>query len=115
MITDLSYLESMSGNNTDFIAEMVSIFRGQIDEYMVQLPALLEKSDFKNLSKVAHKAKSSVAIMGMTKEADLMKNLEIFAQNEIEVFKYKEWIDTFIKNSALALDELDAYLKYKQS
>ncbi len=115
MITDLSYLESMSGNNRDFIAEMVSIFKGQLDEYMIQLPDLLKNSDFENLSKVAHKAKSSVAVMGMTKEAELMKNLEIFAKNKIEVNTYKGLIDTFIKNSGLALHELDEYLKNKQS
>ncbi|MEX0981728.1 MAG: Hpt domain-containing protein [Bacteroidales bacterium] len=115
MITDLSYLESMSGNNTDFIAEIVSIFREQIDEYIIQLPELLDKSDFENLSKVAHKAKSSVAVMGMTNEAELMKNLEIYAKNEIEVNTYKGLIGTFIKNSGLALEELDEYLKNKQS
>ena len=115
MITDLSYLESMSENNKDFIAEMVGIFREQIDEYKQQLPALLEKSDFENLSKVAHKAKSSVAVMGMTEEAELLKILELNAKTVTNIDSFKSMIDMFIQNSAKALVELDEYLKHNQS
>lgn len=115
MITDLSYLESMSENNKEFIAEMVGIFREQIEEYKQQMPALLEKSDFGNLSKVAHKAKSSVAVMGMAKEAELLKNLELNASTGTNVDSFKSMIDTFIYNSANALIELDEYLKQQPS
>jgi HPt (histidine-containing phosphotransfer) domain-containing protein len=114
MITDLTYLESMSDNNVGFIAEMVSIFREQIEEYKLQLPQLLAKSDYENLSKVAHKAKSSVAVMGMTTEAELLMNLETKAKNGVDVSSYKEIIDAFIENSANALKELDEYLKNKK-
>ncbi len=114
MITDLTYLESMSDNNGNFIVEMVSIFKDQIAEYKTQLPDLLAKSDYENLSKVAHKAKSSVAVMGMTREADLLMNLEIKAKNGVEVSSYKAMIETFIENSANALKELDEYLKNKK-
>jgi HPt (histidine-containing phosphotransfer) domain-containing protein len=115
MITDLSYLESMSENNKDFIAEMVDIFREQIEEYKQQLPALMEKSDYENLSKVAHKAKSSVAVMGMVKEADLLMRLELDAKNGTNVGSFKSMIDTFINSSMNALLELDEYLKQQQS
>lgn len=115
MITNLSYLESMSENNRDFIAEMVGIFREQIGQYKQQLPALLEESDFENLSKVAHKAKSSVAVMGMAKEAELLKELELNAKTGTNVDSFKNMIDTFINNSANALLELDEYLKQQQS
>ena len=115
MITNLSYLESMSENNKVFIAEMVSIFREQIEEYKQQMPALLEISDYENLSKVAHKAKSSVAVMGMTEEAELLRKLELDATNGTDVGSFKSMIDTFIHNSANALMELDEYLKRQQS
>jgi HPt (histidine-containing phosphotransfer) domain-containing protein len=115
MITDLSYLESMSENNKDFIAEMVDIFREQIEEYKQQLPALMEKSDFENLSKVAHKAKSSVAVMGMSREADLLKKLELNAKTGTDVDSFQSVIDTFILSSTEALLELDEYLKQQQS
>lgn len=110
MITDLSYLQSMSGNDTKFIKEMVDIFREQIGEYSSEMPRLLEASDFENLSKIAHKAKSSVAVMGMSAEAELLKELETKSHEAIDTQSYKEMIDRFIERSALALDELDDYL-----
>ncbi len=110
MITDLSYLRSMSDDDKNFIREMAEIFREQILEFSVQMPELLEKSDFLNLSRAAHKAKSSVAVMGMAKEAEMLKNLEIKAKEELEVETYGEIIDIFIKNSNTAIEELDNYL-----
>lgn len=110
MITDLSYLQSMSANDSDFIQEMVDIFREQIGEYSSEMPRLLDASDYKNLSRVAHKAKSSVAVMGMAAEAELLKELEIKSHDGIDTHSYKEMIDHFIERSALALNELDEYL-----
>lgn len=110
MITDLSYLESMSGSDSKFIREMVEIFREQIGEYSSIMPRLLEAADYDNLSKIAHKAKSSVAVMGMSTEAELLKKLEINAHEGIDTHLYKEMIDRFIERSALALNELDTYL-----
>lgn len=111
MITDLTYLKSMSNDDSNFISEMVDIFKKQIKEYSIDMPELLAKSDYENLSKMAHKAKSSVAIMGMVKEAELLKSLELNAKDEIEIDSYAEIIDTFIKNSAKAITELEEQLK----
>ena len=110
MITDLSYLQSMSGNDSKFIREMVEIFREQIGEYSSEMPRLLETADYDNLSRIAHKAKSSLAVMGMNAEAELLKDLEIKANDRIETHSFKEMIDHFIERSALALNELDEYL-----
>jgi HPt (histidine-containing phosphotransfer) domain-containing protein len=115
MITDLSYLQSMSGSDSTFIHEMVEIFREQISEYSSEMPRLLQTSDFENLSRVAHKAKSSVAVMGMASEAELLKELELQAHEEIDTHLYNEMINRFIERSALALNELDEYLSNQQS
>ncbi|MEX2371398.1 MAG: Hpt domain-containing protein [Bacteroidales bacterium] len=90
---------------------MVDIFREQVDEFSIQMPELLAKSDYENLSRVAHKAKSSVAVMGMTKEAELLKKLEIDAKTGTDIAMFRDMIKTFIENSGLALEELDDYLK----
>ena len=79
MITDLNYLKTMSGGDAKFIREMIDLFREQIDEYTILMPDLLVKRDYDGLSKTAHKAKSSVAVMGMTQVADLLKDLEVLA------------------------------------
>ena len=110
MITDLSYLRSMAADDMNFIREMVDLFKEQIDEFSVEMPKLLEAGEYNKLARMAHKAKSSVAVMGMTREADLLKSLELKADEAKEVESFSDMIATFVTNAQLAIEELDAYL-----
>lgn len=107
MITDLNYLKTMSGGDSKFIQEMIDLFREQIEEYRQTMPELLRKKEYDSLSKMAHKAKSSVAVMGMTEVADQLKELEILAQEEKEVDRYESMINEFLEKSQLAIQELE--------
>ena len=109
MITDLNYLRTMSGNDQNFIAEMIDLFREQVHEYREQMPGLLNEKAYSDLSKLAHKAKSSVAVMGMTDVADMLKELEILAKDSREVEKYPGMVNDFLEKCSLALEELDQY------
>jgi len=106
MITDLNYLRTMSGGDSKFIKEMIDLFREQIDEYKSIMPELLQNKDYDGLSKVAHKAKSSVAVMGMSEVADLLKELEILSHDEKEIERYEPMIEHFLEQSELAISEL---------
>lgn len=108
MITDLNYLRSMSGGDDKFISEMIELFREQVGEYSQSMPDLLRRKDYRNLSKMAHKAKSSVAVMGMSEVAEMLKELEILAAEEKEAERYGEIIHEFLEQSRLALRELDS-------
>lgn len=108
MITDLNYLKTMSGGDPKFIREMIDLFREQIEEYKNIMPALLNKKDFESLSKIAHKAKSSVAVMGMTEVADLLKELEILITEGKEEDRYEHMVSYFLEQSELAIYELEA-------
>ena len=107
MLTDLEYLRTMSGGDEKFIKEMIEIFKDQILEYAEEMPKLLKNADYENLSKLAHKAKSSVAVMGMTVEADSLKDLEILARDGIDTDTYITYVDRFIANCKIALAELE--------
>jgi len=107
MITDLEYLKTMSGGDAAFIREMIDLFREQVDEYKQQMPELLKKKDYDNLSKMAHKAKSSVAVMGMKNVADQLKDLEILAQKGDEVDRYESLVNEFLRQIELAVLELE--------
>ncbi|MEN8157495.1 MAG: Hpt domain-containing protein [Bacteroidota bacterium] len=110
MITDLNYLKTMSGDDAGFISEMINLFREQVDEYSTLMPQLLHNRDYDAISKLAHKAKSSVAVMGMSQVADLLKELEILANEKKDVENYGGMVDEFIANCKLALEELEQYL-----
>ena len=111
MITDLSYLKTMSDGDERFIKEMIDIFTEQIGQFKIEMPELHSKGELILLSKLAHKAKSSVAVMGMTREADLLKDLENNAKDGLKPETYKETIDTFICNSEKAIEELSTFPK----
>ena len=97
----------MSGGDSKFIREMIELFREQVDEYKHIMPGLLEEKKYLELSKIAHKAKSSVAVMGMSEVAELLKELEILAQGGREVEQYGPMINEFLEQSQLALKELE--------
>ena len=106
MITDLNYLRTMSGGDEKFIQEMVTIFKEQVLEYSEEMPRLLDSGDYDSLSKLAHKAKSSVAVMGMESEAESLKELELLAKEGKASESYREYIDRFIANCKIAIEEL---------
>jgi len=107
MLTDLTYLETMSGGDPNFIREMYDIFIEQVSDYREKMPALLECHDYEALSRVAHKATSTVAVMGMENDAKKLKDLELKAKEKVDIESYEEIINTFIKNAGLAIKELD--------
>jgi HPt (histidine-containing phosphotransfer) domain-containing protein len=109
MITDLNYLNTMSGGDEKFIAEMIDLFREQVEEYNELMPRLYRDEDFIGLSKLAHKAKSSVAVMGMTEVAEMLKELEVLAHDGKDTERYREMIDKFLDQSRRALEELEEH------
>jgi HPt (histidine-containing phosphotransfer) domain-containing protein len=107
MITDLSYLKTLASDDESFIRDMINIFREQFEEYAQGMPELLEKTDFINLSKLAHKAKSSVAVMGMSTVADTLQKLEVLAKTGDQSELYGEIVQNFLDQTRLAIDELE--------
>ncbi|MBL7113172.1 MAG: Hpt domain-containing protein [Bacteroidales bacterium] len=107
MITDLTYLNNMTDGNPELIQEMINIFTSQVDEYIVEMNSLYDLQNWNGLSRLAHKAKSSVAIMGMTNLAEMLKEFEINAKDHLHIEKYPEYIYRFTKDCITACEELN--------
>lgn len=107
MITDLNYLKTMSGGDPKFIQEMIDLFREQVEEYEKAMPELLGKKDYDSLSKLAHKAKSSVAVMGMSGAAEMLKELEILAMKGESEDQYESMVNQFLDQIRQAVKELE--------
>jgi len=63
--TDLSYLNEISGGETEVIKAAVAKFVASTPEMLDQLDQQLANGDYEQLAKTAHKLKSSVAFMGI--------------------------------------------------
>lgn len=109
MKTDLSYLQTMSGGDRGLIHEMIDIFIDQIKEIEDGMKVLLHEKNYDSLGKLAHKAKSSVAIMGMNSLAKKLKELELLTTKNHKIEKYPEYLKLFSAESKEAIIELREY------
>ncbi len=104
---DLSYLESMAAGDNDLIKEMIEIFKEQVPEFIKEMREALTNNDSKALSSVAHKAKSSVAIMGITSLSEELKIFESITSNNERTEEYLTFVNSFISNTNEAIKLLD--------
>jgi HPt (histidine-containing phosphotransfer) domain-containing protein len=107
MKTDLTYLKNMSAGNKELVLEMIEIFKQQVAEFNEQMNLLYNKKDFENLGKLAHKAKSSISIMGLHDLAKDLKTFENIAKAGIETEKYTKFMEKFRDETSEAVSELD--------
>lgn len=107
MKVDLSYLKNMSGNNKDLILEMIGIFIDQVNEFNRDMDLLYENKEYEKLGKLAHKAKSSISIMGLSGLSDDLKTLETLAKSGEKPEMYKPLINKFRKETNEAVEELN--------
>jgi HPt (histidine-containing phosphotransfer) domain-containing protein len=103
----MEYLDSVSGGDTGIIGELVQIFREQSVEIYNEMSSFLTSQDYKSVGLLAHKAKSSVAIMGMNDLADMLKTFELQAREAIEPQLYESYIKRFKNETQEAIKELD--------
>jgi len=101
------YLEMVSGGDLELIRELVSIFRDQVVEMHSDMKSLLSAKQFYALGSLAHKAKSSVAIMGMDDLASMLKTFELQAKEGKESEQYASYIARFASETSAAVAELD--------
>jgi HPt (histidine-containing phosphotransfer) domain-containing protein len=101
----------MSGGNTELVLEMIGIFRNQVVEFTTEMDELLKKKEYELLGKLAHKAKSSVSIMGLNDLAADLKQLENIAREGKDTESYPVIIEKFKRETADAVKELNVVAK----
>ncbi|OQX98889.1 MAG: hypothetical protein B6I24_04120 [Bacteroidetes bacterium 4572_128] len=105
--TDLEYLESMSGGESEIIIEMIELFKMQVPEFIEEADNSLSNKDWNKLGALAHKAKSSLAIMGMNEAVEDLDFLEINAKDETNIEKFPYIVERFKFYCLQAIEELD--------
>lgn len=101
------YLDSVSGGDAGIINDLVTLFRNQATEIVDSMFSALETKDYLQLSLLAHKIKSSVAIMGMDDLASMLKTLELKARESADPDSYRGYIERLKNDTTSALIELD--------
>lgn len=101
------YLDSVSGGDSDIIQELVAMFKEQSVEIHDDMIRLLAEKEYNSLGLLAHKAKSSVAIMGMSDLAAMLKTFELQAREGKETELYDSYITRFKTETDAAVKELE--------
>lgn len=107
MKTDLTYLKNMAAGNKDLVIEMIGIFKQQVDEFVEEMNQLMEEEKYLDLGKLAHKAKSSISIMGLNELAIELKDFENLAKAGEQTETYPAFIAKFREETSDAVIELD--------
>jgi HPt (histidine-containing phosphotransfer) domain-containing protein len=95
MVTDLKYLQQMTGNNSEMMREMIELFLAQLMETQSKLDASFKDDNWLDLSRLSHKMKSSALVMGIQLMANEMIALEGLAKGSKDAEKCKASIDNF--------------------
>ena len=101
------YLYSVSGGDSEIIREIVTMFSEQVVEIYDQMKTLFGDKNYQELGMLAHKAKSSVAIMGMNELATLLKTFELETREGKNNEKYGSYIERFAHDTQEAVKELE--------
>jgi HPt (histidine-containing phosphotransfer) domain-containing protein len=108
--TDLNYLKNITEGNKEIVREMIEMFILQVPEFITNLNRFYQTGQYAALGKEAHKAKSSLQIMGMTELELEMKRFQLKTIEEIEVESYPVHIRNFENQCKAAIEELKAEL-----
>ncbi len=92
---DLTYLESVTDGDNELIQDLLEIFFSQVPEYNEEFKVAFENKDSETLGRIAHKAKSSIAIMGLNDLATQLSKFEAEAGAGVFSENYMEYIKLF--------------------
>lgn len=79
---DFSHLDGIVNGDESFKKELIRIFLEQIPEFINNMNTFLKNDKPENLAREAHTAKSSVLIFGMTNAGQLLKEIQLLAENK---------------------------------
>lgn len=100
---DLNYLQEVAGNDSDFIQEMIQTFLRKNVEYVAEMESCFHAKNWEELGNIAHKAKSSYAMLGiyaMQIVAALIEQLCNNQPNELLIEQYIGQIQELSKHAA---------------
>lgn len=108
--TDLSYLKEITGGENEIVKEMIEMFLDQVQEFKDNMNAYLNAGNWIELGKEAHKAKSSVLIVGMEDLGKNLKKLQLLTEANKEIETYPDYVKMFEEQCDAAKVELQEEL-----
>jgi PAS domain S-box-containing protein len=110
---DLTYLRSVSGNNENFVKEMVETFVQSIPQSLSDLQEALGQSNSEKLARVTHQIKPSLTLLGLDSLREKAVGLEgAFKTTKLPNKSLASELKHFIAKCKEALKSLETELTY---
>ena len=100
----------MTGNDSAMMKEMIELFLNQLAEMRVDIKSLIDSKNWLELSRMAHKIKSSALVMGIEEMVNEMKELELLSKEGKNSEGYPDYVARFDTMINIVEAELKIYL-----
>lgn len=80
---DLSYLNQVFQGNKQMINNIITMFIKQVPEYIHEMEECVVRADLEALHPLAHKAKSSIAMLGLKNMEQIILEIEHNSRNNM--------------------------------
>lgn len=107
---DFSYLRSVSGDNEDFIREMIQTFIQTIPPILDEMNESVGTKDWLKLSRLAHQIKPSLALMGMNELRSKLSHIEENGKNKTNLEDLPALTNRFITQCEQIIPQLSHYI-----
>lgn len=109
-ILDLENIKQIMGDDKETIISFFELFKEQTKIEITDLDKFIEENNWKEVSKIAHKLKSSYGSIGSTSAYNILAQMEEICKNEPD---YNQVIELKKKYSIVQtkiLDEMDKFI-----
>ncbi len=105
-VLDLSYLKSLSEGNDAFVREMLTIFSEDIPQLMAQLKVSMDAEDLKRVGQLAHKYRSPLSLLKLTRLEEIMKTMEHKVGEKVQLEEMKKLFEQACSLTSMALESV---------
>ncbi len=107
---DLSYLNQVFQGNQEMVNNIIKLFLEQVPEYVGEMEDCIKRNDLLALHPLAHKAKSSISMLGLTSMERNILDIEKRSKEHIELESLPALVGAVRKECDVVFDQLSAQL-----
>lgn len=108
---DLSYLNQIFQGNQEMIRNIIGLFLQQVPQYIQEMEECLHRNDLAGLHPLAHKAKSSISMLGLRTMEEMVLRIERSSKEHRNIEQLPELVAQVRTECELANRQLSALLQ----
>lgn len=105
---DLKQLEELSSGNNEFIIEIISIFLSDAPKQLDEIKHSFDENNFDELTRLAHKLKPSIDLLGINAIAKDIRVIEGYSKNGTHINE----LSNLIENVHITINKTIEELKF---